>query len=357
MDKLIARVTAFIDSVKSFLSFDIGIDLGTANTLVYVKGEGIVLCEPSVVAIKKGTSQVLAVGEEAKRMLGRTPGNIVAIRPMKDGVIADFDISERMLRYFISRVHDRKRFIKPLIVIAVPSGITEVEKRAVVDSAERAGGREVYLIEEPKAAAIGVGLPVQDPIGNMVVDIGGGTTEIAIISLGGIVCAKSLRIGGDELDDAIIQHLKRSYNLMVGERTAEEIKIKLGSAYPLEEELTMEIKGRDLIAGLPKTIKITSQEIRDALSEPISAIVESVRVILEKAPPELSADLVDQGIVLVGGGSLLRGIDKLLSEETGLPVRVAEEALTAVALGTGKYLSEIHNLKRMQSRRRIVTEQ
>lgn len=348
---------AFIDSVKSFLSFDIGIDLGTANTLVYVKGEGIVLCEPSVVAIKKGTSQVLAVGEEAKRMLGRTPGNIVAIRPMKDGVIADFDISERMLRYFISRVHDRKRFIKPLIVIAVPSGITEVEKRAVVDSAERAGGREVYLIEEPKAAAIGVGLPVQDPIGNMVVDIGGGTTEIAIISLGGIVCAKSLRIGGDELDDAIIQHLKRSYNLMVGERTAEEIKIKLGSAYPLEEELTMEIKGRDLIAGLPKTIKITSQEIRDALSEPISAIVESVRVILEKAPPELSADLVDQGIVLVGGGSLLRGIDKLLSEETGLPVRVAEEALTAVALGTGKYLSEIHNLKRMQSRRRIVTEQ
>ena len=357
MNKIIERVMAFIDSVKSFMSFDIGIDLGTANTLVYVKGEGIVLCEPSVVAIKKGSSQVLAVGEEAKRMLGRTPGNIIAIRPMKDGVIADFDISERMLRYFISRVHDRKRFIKPLIVIAVPSGITEVEKRAVVDSAERAGGREVYLIEEPKAAAIGVGLPVQDPIGNMIVDIGGGTTEIAIISLGGIVCAKSLRIGGDELDDAIIQHLKRSYNLMVGERTAEEIKIKLGSAYPLDEELSMEIKGRDLIAGLPKTIKITSQEIRDALSEPISAIVESVRVILEKAPPELSADLVEQGIVLVGGGSLLRGIEKLIAEETGLPVRVAEEALTAVALGTGKYLSEIKNLKKMMSRKKFGTEQ
>ncbi|MBU4477948.1 MAG: rod shape-determining protein [Candidatus Omnitrophica bacterium] len=347
MDKIFKRLVAFFDSIKSFFSFDIGIDLGTANTLVYVKGEGIVLCEPSVVAIKKGTSQVLAVGEEAKRMLGRTPGNIVAIRPMKDGVIADFDISERMLRYFISRVHKRKRFIKPLIVIAVPSGITEVEKRAVIDSAERAGAREVYLIEEPKAAAIGVGLPVQEPIGNMIVDIGGGTTEIAIISLGGIVCAKSLRIGGDEMDDAVVQHLKRSYNLMVGERTAEEVKIKIGSAYPLEEELSLDIKGRDLIAGLPKTVKVTSQEIREALSESISAIVESIRVVLEKAPPELSADLVEQGIVLVGGGSLLRGIDKLLHEETGLPVRVAEDALTAVALGTGKFLSEVHNFRKL----------
>lgn len=351
MKEILQRIVAFFESVRTFFSFDIGIDLGTANTLVYVKGEGIVLCEPSVVAIKKGTSHVLAVGEEAKKMIGRTPGNIVAIRPMKDGVIADFDISERMLRYFISRVHNRKRFIKPLIVIAVPSGITEVEKRAVVDSAERAGAREVFLIEEPKAAAIGVGLPVQDPIGNMIVDIGGGTTEIAIISLGGIVCSKSLRIGGDEMDDAIIQHLKRSYNLMVGERTAEEIKIKVGSAYPLEEEVTLEVKGRDLIAGLPKTIKITSQEIRDALSEPISSIVESVRVILEKAPPELSADLVEQGIVLVGGGSLLRGVDALLSEETGLPVRVADDALTAVALGTGKFLSEIHNLRKLGVKR------
>jgi len=345
MANMFERIVTFSESVRTFLSFDIGIDLGTANTLVYVKGEGIVLCEPSVVAIKKGTNQVLAVGEEAKKMLGRTPGNIVAIRPMKDGVIADFDISERMLRYFISRVHNRKRFIKPLIVIAVPSGITEVEKRAVVDSAERAGAREVFLIEKTKAAAIGVGLPVQDPVGNMIVDIGGGTTEIAIISLGGIVCAKSLRIGGDEMDDAIIQHLKRSYNLMVGERTAEEIKIKIGSAYPLDEEMNLEVKGRDLIAGLPKTIKVTSQEIRDALSEPISSIVESVRVILEKAPPELSADLVEQGIVLVGGGSLLRGIDDLLAEETGLPVRVADDSLTAVALGTGKFLSEIHNYR------------
>ncbi|MFH1061772.1 MAG: rod shape-determining protein [Candidatus Omnitrophota bacterium] len=351
MKKLFDRVNAFFESIKTFLAFDIGIDLGTANTLVYVKGEGIVLCEPSVVAIQKGTSQVLAVGEEAKKMLGRTPGNIVAIRPMKDGVIADFEISEKMLRYFISRVHKRKRFIKPLIVIAVPSGITEVEKRAVVDSAERAGAREVFLIEEPKAAAIGVGLPVHEPIGNMIVDIGGGTTEIAIISLGGIVCAKSLRIGGDEMDDAIIQHLKRSYNLMVGERTAEEIKIKIGSAYPLDEEMTQDIKGRDLIAGLPKTIKITSQEIREALAEPISSIVESVRVILEKAPAELSADLVDRGIVLVGGGSLLRGIEKLLAEETGLPVRVAEDALTAVALGTGKFLSEIHNFRRLSLKR------
>jgi len=351
MDTKIGKISAFINSVRSFLSFDIGIDLGTANTLVYVKGEGIVLCEPSVVAIQKGTSQVLAVGEEAKRMLGRTPGNIMAIRPMKDGVIADFDISERMLRYFISRVHNRKRFIKPLIVIAVPSGITEVEKRAVIDSAERAGGREVFLIEEPKAAAIGVGLPVQEPIGNMIVDIGGGTTEIAIISLGGIVCSKSLRIGGDEMDDAIIQHLKRSYNLMVGERTAEEIKIKIGSAYPQQEETSVEVKGRDLIAGLPKTIRVTSQEIREALSEPISSIVEAVRVILEKAPPELSADLVEQGMVLVGGGSLLRGIDKLLNEETGLPVRVAEDALTAVALGTGKFLTEINAFKKMHLRR------
>ena len=347
MNNIFKRMSDFFKILRGFFLFDIGIDLGTANTLIYVKGEGIVLCEPSVVAVKKGTSQVLAVGEQAKRMLGRTPGNIVAVRPMKDGVIADFDISEKMLRYFIARVHNKRRFIKPLIVIAVPSGITEVEKRAVIDSAERAGAREVHIIEEPKSAAIGVGLPVQEPIGNMIVDIGGGTTEIAIISLGGIVCAQSLRIGGDEMDNAIVQYLKRSYNLMVGERTAEMIKIKIGSAYPLEEEEVMQIKGRDLVAGLPKTIKIISQEIRDALSEPITTIVESVRIILEKAPPELSADLVERGIVLVGGGSLLRGIDRLLEDETGLPVSVADDALTAVALGTGKFLNEIHYYRKL----------
>ncbi|MFH1776794.1 MAG: rod shape-determining protein [Candidatus Omnitrophota bacterium] len=328
-------------------SNDIGIDLGTANTLVFMKGQGIVLCEPSVVAVQKGTSNVLAVGEEAKRMLGRTPGSIVAIRPMKDGVIADFDISECMLRYFIRRVHKHNRFFKPRIVIAVPSGITEVEKRAVIDSAERAGAREVFLIEEPVAAAIGVGLAIQEPVGNMVVDIGGGTTEMAIISLSDIVCSKSLRIGGDELDDAIIQHLKRTYNLMVGERTAEEIKIKIGSAYPLEKEIEYEVRGRDLIAGLPKTIKISSLEIREALSEPIASILESVRIILEKAPPELSADLVERGIIMVGGGSLLRGIDKLLTDETGLPVNVADDPLTAVAMGTGKVLTEIKYLKKV----------
>ncbi|MCM8813738.1 MAG: rod shape-determining protein, partial [Candidatus Omnitrophica bacterium] len=311
MNNLWERMSGWVNSFQSFFSFDIGIDLGTANTLVYVKGEGIVLCEPSVVAVQKGTNQVVAVGEEAKRMLGRTPGNIVAIRPMKDGVIADFDISERMLRYFIERVHTRRRFIKPLIIIAVPSGITEVEKRAVVDSAERAGAREVFIIEEPKAAAMGVGMPVEEPVANMIVDIGGGTTEIAIISLGGIVCAESLRIGGDELDDAVIQHLKRNYNLMIGERTAEEIKISIGSAYPLTEEVSSEIKGRDLITGLPKTVRVTSQEIREALSEPVSAIIESVRSILEKAPPELSADLVERGIMMAGGGSLLRGLSNL----------------------------------------------
>jgi len=354
MANQLEQIKTFVNSFRDFFVFDIGIDLGTANTLVYVKGEGIVLCEPSVVAVRKGSNQVLAVGDEAKRMLGRTPGTIIAIRPMRDGVIADFDISERMLRYFIDRVHTRKRFIKPLIAIAVPTGITEVEKRAVIDSAERAGAREVHLIEQPKAAAIGVGLPVQEPIGNMIVDIGGGTTEIAIISLGGIVCAESLRIGGDKMDDAIIQHLKRSYNLMVGERTAEEIKINLGSAYPLDEEITLEVKGRDLIAGLPKTIRITSQEIREALSEPIAAIVGSVRVILEKAPPELSADLITQGIVLVGGGSLLRGLDRLINEETGLPVRVAEDALTAVALGTGKFLSDIHAYRKMSPKKERV---
>lgn len=333
--------------VSGLFSNDMGIDLGTASTLVYVKGQGIVLCEPSVVAIQKGTNNVLAVGEEAKRMLGRTPGSIVAIRPMKDGVIADFEITEAMLRYFIKKVHNRRVLVRPRMVIAIPSGITEVEKRAVKDSAERAGAREVYLVEEPIAAAIGVGLPIQEPAGNMIIDIGGGTTEMAVVSLSDIVFSKSIRIGGDEMDDAIIQHLKKTYNLMIGERTAEEIKIKIGSAYPLEEELTLEVRGRDLVAGLPKTVTISSEEIREALAEPIAAIVEAVRITLERTPPELSADLIERGLVLAGGGALLRGIDKLLSEQTGLPVHIADDPITAVALGTGKVLSEIRYLKKV----------
>ncbi|HQM53834.1 MAG: rod shape-determining protein [Chlamydiae bacterium] len=327
-------------------SNDIGIDLGTANTLVYVKGEGIVLLEPSVVAVQAGTNNVLAVGEDAKKMLGRTPGSIVAIRPLKDGVIADFDITESMLRYFIRKVHNRRSLVAPRVVIAVPSGITEVEKRAVKDSAEQAGARLVYLIEEPMAAAIGIGLPVQEPAANMVVDIGGGTTEVAIISLAGIVFSKSVRVGGDEMDEAIIQYLKRNYNLMVGERTAEEIKISIGSAYPLAEERVMEVKGRDLIAGLPKTLRITSEEVREALSESISTIVEAVRITLERCPPELSADLVDRGLIMTGGGSLLKGFPRLISEETGLPVHLADEPLQTVALGTGKVLDELYFLQR-----------
>jgi len=336
-----------INYVLGLFSNDMGIDLGTASTLVFVKGEGVVLCEPSVVAIERGTSHVLAVGEEAKRMLGRTPGNIIAIRPMKDGVIADFDITEAMLRYFIKKVHHRRVLVRPRIVIAIPSGITEVEKRAVKDSAERAGAREVFLIEEPIAAAIGVGLPIQEPVGNMIIDIGGGTTEIAVISLAGTVFSRSIRIGGDEMDEAIIEYLKKTYNLMVGERTAEDIKMKIGSAYPLEEELTLEVKGRDLVAGLPKTITITSEEIREALQEPVRAILESTKIALERTPPELAADLIEHGIVMAGGGSLLKGLDKLISEETGLPVHIAEDPLTAVANGTGKVLNEIKYLKKV----------
>ncbi len=335
------------DFVVGLFSNDMGIDLGTASTLAYIKGKGIVLCEPSVVAIQKGTSNVLAVGEEAKRMLGRTPGSIVAIRPMKDGVIADFEITESMLRYFIKKVHNSRRLVRPRMIIAIPSGITEVEKRAVKDSALHAGAREVFMVEEPVAAAIGVGLPIQEPSGNMIIDIGGGTTEMAVISLAGIVFAKSIRIGGDELDEAIINYLKKTYNLMIGERTAEEIKIKIGSAYPLEEELTMEVRGRDLVAGLPKMIAVTSEEIREALGEPISQIIESIRITLERTPPELSADLIERGIIMAGGGALLRGFDKLIQEETGLPVHVAEDPLTAVALGTGKVLNELHYLKRV----------
>jgi rod shape-determining protein MreB len=327
-----------------YFSNDIGIDLGTANTLVYVKDKGIVLREPSVVAISTSSRKVLAVGEEAKRMLGRTPGNIQAIRPMKDGVIADFDITEAMLRYFIRKVHSNSFRVAPRVIIAIPSGITEVEKRAVKESATHAGAREVLTIEEPMAAAIGVGLPVDEPAANMIVDIGGGTTEIAIISLAGVVFSKSIRVAGDELDTAIINYMKRAYNLLIGERTAEEIKMKIGSAYPLEEELAMEVKGRDSVAGLPKTIHITSQEIREALGDTIAAIVDAVRNALERCPPELSADLVDRGFVMAGGGSLLRGIDRLLSDKTGLPVTVADDPLSAVANGTGIVLSDLNFL-------------
>ncbi|MFH1799179.1 MAG: rod shape-determining protein [Candidatus Omnitrophota bacterium] len=340
-------IRKYVDKVLGMFSSDMGIDLGTASTLVYLKNEGIVLCEPSVVAVEAGTTNVLAVGEEAKRMLGRTPGNIVAIRPMRDGVIADFDITESMLRYFIKKIHHSRRLVRPRIVVAVPSGITEVEKRAVKDSALHAGAREVYMIEEPVAAAIGVGLPIEEPSGNMIIDIGGGTTEMAVISLAGIVFSKSIRIGGDEMDEAIISYLKRTYNLMVGERTAEEIKIKIGSAYPLKEEMKMDVKGRDIVAGLPKMVPITSEEVREALSEPIVQIVEAVRITLERTPPELSADLIEKGLILAGGGSLLRGLDKLISEETGLPVHLADDPLTAVALGTGKVLSELKYLKRL----------
>jgi rod shape-determining protein MreB len=331
------------------LSSDIGIDLGTANTLVYVKDQGIVLREPSVVAVQSGTNKVLAVGDEAKQMLGRTPSNIVAVRPLKDGVIANFELTEAMLRHFISKVHNGRVRAQPRVVIAVPAGITEVEKRAVQESAMHAGAREVYLIEEPMAAAIGVGLPVQDPAGNMIIDIGGGTTEVAIISLSGIVFSSSLRVAGDELDKTIVQYMKRSYNLIVGERTAEEIKMKIGSAYPMEMETSAEVKGRDLMNGMPKTRMITSKEVREAFLEPISAIVDSVLTALESCPPELSADLVDRGLVLAGGGALLRGLDKLLSEKTGLPVHVAEDPLSAVAEGTGRCLNEIKFLRQVAS--------
>ena len=335
--------------IFDLFSNDLGIDLGTANSLVYVKDRGIVLREPSVVAIQTGTNRVLAVGEEAKRMLGRTPGNITAIRPMKDGVIADFEITEAMLRYFIRKVQNNRIMVRPRIIISVPSGITEVEKRAVKDSATHAGAREVYLIEEPMAAAIGVGLPVQEPAGNMIVDIGGGTTEVAIISLAGIVFSRSVRVGGDEMDEAIIQYMKRVYNLMIGERSAEQIKISVGSAYPLPEENSIEVKGRDLVAGLPKTLTLTSEEVREALHEPVMTIVEAVRFTLERCPPELAADLVDRGIVLAGGGALLRGIDKLLAEQTGLPVHVADDPLSAVAEGTGMVLHELKFLRKVAS--------
>lgn len=332
------------DWLAGMFSNDLAIDLGTANTLVYVKGKGIVTNEPSVVAVRsdtKGGKRILAVGVEAKNMLGRTPGSIVAIRPMKDGVIADFEITEAMLRYFIERAHNRRTMVKPRIIICVPYGITEVEKRAVRESAESAGAREVHLIEEPMAAAIGAGLPITEPSGNMIIDIGGGTTEVAVISLAGIVYSKSVRVGGDKMDEAIVNYLKRKYNLLIGERTAEQIKIEIGTAYPDEKERKMNVKGRDLVAGIPKTIEVVSEEIREAISEPVSNIVEAVRVALEKTPPELAADIVDKGIVLAGGGALIRNLDVLLREETGLPIMVAEDPLSAVVLGSGKALDQI----------------
>jgi len=341
---------SLFDTLWGWFSNDLAIDLGTANTLVFARGEGIVVSEPSVVAVQKdhmGQQKVLAVGMEAKKMLGRTPGSIVAIRPMKDGVIADFDITEEMLRYFITKVHNRKTLARPRIVICVPSGITQVEKRAVRESAESAGAREVYLIEEPMAAAIGAGLPITEASGNMIVDIGGGTTEVAVLSLSGIVYAKSVRVGGDKLDEAIVQYLKRKYNMLIGERTAEQIKIEIGSAYPDEVEKIMEVKGRDLVSGIPKTIDVNASEIREALSEPVNAIVEAVRIALERTPPELAADIVDKGIVLAGGGALLRNLDLLLREETGLPVVIAEDPLSCVVLGSGKVLDELDLLKRV----------
>ena len=335
------------DWVYGLFSNDLAIDLGTATTLTYVKGRGIVAHEPSVVAVQRkgNTKRVVAVGKDAKEMLGRTPGNIVAVRPMKDGVIADFEVTEAMLRHFITRAHNSRTLVRPRIVIGVPSGITEVEKRAVRDSALAAGAREVYLIEEPMAAAIGAGLPITEPSGNMIVDIGGGTTEVAVISLAGIVMSKSIRVGGDKMDEAIVQHIKRKYNLLIGERTAEDIKKQIGSAYPLDESLTVEVKGRDLVAGVPKTLTINSDEVRDALAEPVNAIVEAVRIVLERTPPELSADIVDRGIVLSGGGAQLRNLDVLLREETGLPVMVSENPQLAVVLGTGKALDELALLK------------
>ncbi|HHV78349.1 MAG TPA: rod shape-determining protein [Firmicutes bacterium] len=330
----------------SYFSRDMGIDLGTANTVVYVKGKGIVLQEPSVVALDKDSRAILAVGNEAKQMIGRTPGNIVAIRPMKDGVIADFEVTQTMLKYFIKKAHPRG-FVKPRIVVGVPSGVTEVERRAVIEAALQAGAREAYPIEEPMAAAIGAGLPVHEPTGNMVVDIGGGTTEVGIISLGGIVTCRSIRIAGDEMDESIINYVKRTYNLMIGERTAEEVKINLGSAYPTNDGEAMEIRGRDLVTGLPKTLKITAEEVRKALGEPVAAIIDAIKVTLEKTPPELAADIMDRGIVLTGGGSMLRGLDRLVSEQTGMPVHIAEEPLLCVVRGTSKVLDDILILRRL----------
>jgi rod shape-determining protein MreB len=334
----------------SFISNDIGIDLGTANTLVYVRNQGIVLNEPSVVAVEKSSGKVLAVGSAAKEMTGRTPGNIAAIRPLKDGVIADFEISEKLISDFIRRVVRRKYLMKPRVVISVPSGITEVEKRAVRDSAENAGAREVYLLQEPMAAAIGVGIPVEQPTGSMIIDIGGGTCEIAVIALNGIVNDTSIRVAGDELNEAIIMYLKKNYNLLIGELTAEDIKIKIGSAYPLEKELSMEIRGRDLVAGIPKNLNLSSAQVREALSETIDIMVEAVRQALERTPPELASDILEKGIILTGGGALLRGLDKRLREETNLPVNVADDPLTCVVRGAGKVLENFVHYSKVLER-------
>jgi rod shape-determining protein MreB len=336
-----------LDRLANYFSNDIAIDLGTANTLVYIKGNGIVLNEPSVVAVEQKTKKVYAVGAEAKAMLGKTPDHIVAIRPLKDGVIADFEITEVMLREFIRKAQRKRFFIRPRIVIAVPSGITEVERRAVTDSAQNAGAREVYLIAEPVASAIGVGLPVDKPSGNMVIDIGGGTTEIAVIALNGIVTDMSIRIAGDEMDEAIVIHIKKAYNLLIGDQTAEHVKMVIGSATKLKKEEEMEIKGRDLVSGIPKTLKISSAEVREALAEPLVQIVAAVKQTLEQTPPELAADIVDRGIVMTGGGSLLRGLDVLLKEETNLPINVVEDPLTCVVLGCGKVLSNLHQYERI----------
>jgi rod shape-determining protein MreB len=336
------------DSLWGVFSNDLAIDLGTANTLVYLRGRGIVSSEPSVVAVqkdRKGEMKVLAVGKNAKDMLGRTPGTILAIRPMKDGVIADFEITEEMLRYFITKVHNRKTLVRPRVIVCIPSGITPVEKRAVRESAESAGAREIYLIEEPMAAAIGAGLPITDASGNMIVDIGGGTTEVAVISLSGIVVSQSIRVAGDKMDEAILQFVKRKYNLLIGERSAELIKIDVGTAYPEETPKTMEVKGRDLVTGIPKTLEINGEEVREALAESINTIVETVRITLESTPPELAADIVDKGIVLVGGGALLRNLDVLLREITSLPITIVDDPLSAVVLGAGKVLDDLELLK------------
>ena len=337
-------------SLLRYFSKDLAIDLGTANTLIYAQGQGIVVREPSVVVINKLTNRIEAVGAEAKEMLGRTPGNIESIRPMKDGVIADFEVTERMLEHFIKKAHKRKMYVHPRIVIGVPSEITQVEKRAVRDSAMRAGASEVFLVEQAMMAAIGAGLPITEPSGNMIVDIGGGTTDVAVISLAGIVYSRSVRVAGNEMDLGIIQYLKRKYNLLIGERTAEQIKIEIGSAYPLKEEIRMEIKGRDLVEGVPKTLTISDEEIREALAEPVAAIVEAVRMALERTPPELSADIMDKGIVLSGGGALLRALDQRLRDETGLPVLLAEDPLCSVVLGTGRVLQDIDLLRKVSIR-------
>ena len=336
-----------IRSLFSLFSSDLAIDLGTANTLVFARGKGIVVNEPSIVAINKTNGEVEAVGKEAKEMLGRTPGNIVAIRPMKDGVIADFKVTERMLNYFIQKAHGRKMLVHPRIVIGVPSEITQVEKRAVIDSAYRAKASEVHLVEQAMVAAIGAGLPITEPSGNMVVDIGGGTTDVAVISLSGIVYARSVRVAGNEMDDAIMQYLKKKYNLLIGERTAEQIKMQIGSAYPLDKPISMEIKGRNLIEGVPRTILIHDEEIREALGECVSTIMNAIRVALERTPPELSADISDKGIVLTGGGAMLKNLDRRIREETGLPVSIAEDPLASVVLGTGRMLTDFKLLRRI----------